>query len=114
MCAAPSEPEELTVDIGSITHKSLTLEWKPLEPSHGSSIQYVVEYKIAADMEFKNLANLSDTSYKVSQLTGNTEYCFRVAAVNSAGQGPYKNLVNNQYTSKLILNNTSYKYYMHA
>ena len=81
----------------------MTLEWKPLKPSNGSSIKYIVENKSAADEEFKKLEQLSGSRYEVCGLTGNTEYCFRVAAVNSAGQGPYKNLANRYWTSKSLI-----------
>ena len=101
--AVPSEPEELTVDSTSITHNSVILKWKPLSSSNRSNIHYIVEWKSTDDEEFEKSPEVSDSSYKVTGLTGNTEYCFRVAAVNSAGQGPYKNLVGSQCTSKSII-----------
>ena len=101
-CIAPCEPEELTIQSQSATHNSLTLSWKPPKPSVGSSFQYRVEYR-KINEEFQKLVELPDNflTYKVTELSADTEYYFRVAAMNSAGCGPYKDAANSHFTSKL-------------
>ena len=92
----------MAVDSKSVTHESLTLLWKPPNPSNGTITGYTLQCK-KANEDFQTLAELhgSNLTYTVSGLTANTEYYFRVAAVNSAGCGSYKTAIDSQYTSKL-------------
>ena len=103
MFIEPSEPEELIIESESVTHNSLILSWKPPNPSHGFITQYRVEYKATGE-DYQKLVTLPGKilAYEVTGLTANTEYHFRIAAVNSAGCGPFKNAIDSQYTSKLI------------
>ena len=91
----------MIIDWESITHNSLTLSWKPPKLSVGSSFRYKVEYKIT-DKKFQKLVELPDSNltYEVLNLNANTEYYFRIAAINSAGCGPYKVAADSQFTSK--------------
>ena len=102
MFIAPLEPKSLTVDRQSVTHNSITLSWE----APGRSVdKYKVEYK-KADEEFHEFKELPSSgsclTCKVTGLTSNTKYQFRVAAVNSVGCGPYTDTVTH-YTSKLTL-----------
>ena len=93
----------MTVDSKSVTHESLTLLWRPPNPSDRTITGYKIQYK-KVDEEFQTLQELLDDknlTYKVSGLTANTEYYFRVAAVNSVGCGSYKTAIDSQHTSKL-------------
>ena len=103
MFIEPSEPEELIIESESVTHNSLTLSWKPPNPSHGFITQYRVEYK-ATGKDYQKLVTLPGNilAYEVTGITANTEYHFRIAAVNSAGCGPFKNAIDSHYDSKLI------------
>ena len=92
----------MTVDSKSVTHESLTLLWRPPNPSNRTITGYTLQCK-KADEDFQTLVELdgNNLTYEVSGLTANTEYYFRVAAINSVGCGSYKTTIDGQYTSKL-------------
>ena len=75
-----------------------------------SIIGYELEYR-KNDEDFKEVTKKSlrteDLFYKVTGLNAYTRYGFRVAAFNSAGTGPFTDIVT-QFTSKYCEN-----YYVH-
>jgi len=75
---------ELSATLGS---GSVALTW--VAPTSIIPIQgYILEYGIAPQSDFIS-TNSPQTSYTVSNLVGNTQYTFRVKAVNAFGSGEY-------------------------
>ena len=99
MFTGPSKPEQLTVDENKISKTIIVLSWKEPIPSDVSIMEYQLEYR-KNDEDFKRRkVHIEDLPYKVTGLTAYTRYGFRVAAINSAGTGPFTDIVT-QFTSK--------------
>ncbi|XP_031619547.1 titin-like isoform X4 [Contarinia nasturtii] len=82
--SAPGKPEPLEV-----ASDSLTLFWKaPEEDGNDVIIEYILEYKEKISIDWTQITQITDTSYKVDRLKTDSEYAFRVSAVNNIGQGP--------------------------
>lgn len=82
--SAPGKPESLEV-----AHDSLTLYWKaPEDDGNDEIIEYIIEYQEKTEIEWTKITQIFDTSYRVEKLKSNSEYTFRVSAVNRIGQGP--------------------------
>ena len=87
----PKEPESLTAD--DISNSEVRLEWE--EPDDNGSppvTGYRIEYKEAGedDDEYKDAkadTGNARTEYTVDDLEEDTEYVFRVSAINSVGTG---------------------------
>ena len=87
----PEEPESLTAD--DISNSEVRLEWE--EPDGNGSppvTGYKIEYKEAGedDDEYKEAkadTRSAETEYTVDDLDEDTEYVFRVSAINSVGTG---------------------------
>ena len=92
----PCKPEKLTAHRDMVTENTITLSWKGSDPS---IISYEVEYRKPGE-SFKKVENVSNLRCTVTELTPYTKYEFKVAAINSAGHGPFTDTVN-QFTSKL-------------
>ncbi|KXJ80778.1 hypothetical protein RP20_CCG023458 [Aedes albopictus] len=74
------------------TEDSVTITWIKPASNGGSPItHYIVEKRPAAEGTWTKVqqGTLKDLMCKVSGLTENREYIFRVAAVNAAGQSPF-------------------------
>ena len=71
-----------------MTAKSATLTWAVPRDDGGSPITaYVLEMKKPRDYKWTEISStVSDTRYTVDGLKEETEYIFRVSAVNKAGQ----------------------------
>ena len=82
---APSTPERLDVD--EITDNSVALAWSKPEHDGGSQVtNYVVEFMQPGAFEAWTVAGTPKTNkYKVSKLTTDKEYIFRVRAQNDVG-----------------------------
>lgn len=81
---APGKPEPLDV-----TNDSLTLFWKaPEHDGNDEIIEYILEYRETIQVNWTQITQINDTSYKVDKLRSDTEYVFRVSAVNNVGMGP--------------------------
>ena len=95
----PSKPKNLSVHENEITTTTIKLSWE--EPDV-SIVGYKLEYG-KYDKGFKKVTEESlspeDLSYEVTGLNAYTRYGFRVAAINSAGAGPFTDVVT-QFTSK--------------
>lgn len=75
-----------------ITKHSMTVTWSRPTVDGGSEINgYYLEKRDKKSLSwFKVLKEtIRDTRQKVTGLTENSEYQFRVSAVNAAGQGPF-------------------------
>ena len=95
----PSQPNGLSICKNKITESSITLSWEEPDLSGVSIVGYEVEHRKTGDENFKKMEKSEDLSYEVIGLAANTEYEFRVAAINIAGCGPYTDCVA-QFTSK--------------
>ncbi len=84
---APAAPWNLRAEPASET--SIRLEWNEPSDDGGSAITgYRVEYYDGA--EWQMLADgLATTTYEHTERDAGTNYCYRVAAINSNGTGPY-------------------------
>ena len=100
MYIEPSEPEHLTVHKDTITETTITLSWKEPNQSDVPITGYEVEYSKSGE-KFKKVEEsltYEDLTYEV---VANTEYQFRVAAINAAGRGPFTDVVT-QFTSEFL------------
>ncbi|EZA47270.1 Titin [Ooceraea biroi] len=81
---APGIPEPL-----EITDNSVTLHWnKPESDGHSPIIEYILEYREKTESSWSRVTKtISETTYKLTDLTTDKEYTFRVTAVNEAGPG---------------------------
>ncbi|CAH8611737.1 unnamed protein product [Heterobilharzia americana] len=82
----PSKPE-----IKNITETTIGLAWKAPYDDGGDSVKkYIVQYKTTSATEWKTASEMpTDLELTVSHLQSDEQYEFRVAAINSAGQGPW-------------------------
>ena len=65
------------------------MEWKPSEKDGGKTItQYLIEYKTIGRTTWSSAGSVdaSTTKFKATDLFENTEYLFRVIAVNAEGR----------------------------
>lgn len=68
---------------------SLTLFWKaPDDDGNDEIIEYILEYKEKISVNWTQITQITDTSYKVDKLKTDSEYAFRVVAVNNIGASP--------------------------
>ena len=96
----PSKPEELTVTKDGDIKTKVTLSWKAPNPPDPSITEYKVQYgKSGEDLKEKNS---SACQCEVTGLTAATRYQFRVAAINSAGYGPFTDFATHITRSKFI------------
>lgn len=82
---APGAPEPV-----EITDNSVVLLWK-LPSSDGNSkiTEYFLEYKIRNTTKWEKITEtITESTFKVTKLTKNSEYTFRVTAVNVIGKSP--------------------------
>ena len=107
----PCKPEKLTAHKDMVTETTIRLSWKGSDPS---IIDFEIEYRKCGE-KFKkaenNISNLKDTVTELFEKVENiryatvtglnpyTKYEFKVAAINSAGLGPFTDIVT-QFTSK--------------
>ena len=89
MYVEPSQPKELSAL--KITETTITLSWEEPSPSDVPIVSYEVQYRKGGE-EFKKVEKSlthEDLTCEVTGLVANTEYQFRVAAINTAGRGPF-------------------------
>ena len=94
----PPKPEKLTAHEEMVTETSITLSWRGSDPT---ILEYEVEYGKPGEDEDSQKVKTNSNRYTVTELKPYTEYKFRVAARNSAGLGPFTDVVT-QFTSKYI------------
>lgn len=81
---APGKPEPL--EVGS---DSLTLFWKaPDDDGNDEIIEYIIEYKETVSVKWIQITHIKDTSCRIDELKTDSEYMFRVVAVNNIGSSP--------------------------
>lgn len=82
--SSPGKPEPL--EVGS---DSLTLFWKaPEDDGNDEIIQYILEYRETIQINWTEITQITDTSYKIDKLKTDSEYVIRVVAVNNIGPSP--------------------------
>ena len=82
----PSVPE-----LTEVTKESCHLMWKAPESDGGSTITgYLIEQTQKGSTQWVhcNEEPVSDTNYEITDLIEDTEYIFRIVAVNKIGEGP--------------------------
>ena len=94
----PSKLEKLTAREDMVTETSITLSWRGSDPT---ILEYELEYGKSGEDEDSQKLKTDSNRYTVTELKPNTEYKFRVTARNSAGLGPFTDVVT-QFTSKCI------------
>ncbi|XP_040159959.1 twitchin isoform X7 [Anopheles arabiensis] len=88
----PSQPG--TPSRVETTEDTITITWTKPASNGGSPVtHYIVEKKLATEGHWSKVqqGTLKDLMCKVSGLSENHEYVFRVAAVNAAGTSPFSN-----------------------
>lgn len=83
--SAPGTPEPV-----EITDNSVTLFWKlPQSDGNAKITEYYLEYQLRKETKWTKITEkITETTYKVTKLTKNSEYTFRVTAVNEVGPSP--------------------------
>ena len=102
MYVEPSQPKELSAL--KITETTITLSWKESNPSDVPLVDYEVQYKKSGE-EFEKVEKSlthEDLTCEVTGLVAHTEYQFRVAAINTAGRGPFTDVIN-EFTSEFFI-----------
>ena len=92
----PQKPEKLIAHQDMVTETKITLLWTESDPT---ILDYEVEYRKPGE-DFQKVTTTSKR-YTVAELKPDTKYEFRVAARNSAGFGPFTDVVT-KFTSKYI------------
>lgn len=68
---------------------SLTLFWKaPEDDGNDEIIEYILEYKESVSITWTQITQITDTTFKVDKLKSDSDYAFRVVAVNNIGPSP--------------------------
>merc|ERR1712106_272205 len=76
-------------DVSNMTESTLTLAWEEPDFNGGSPITgYVLEMRESTKKAWKKVAETKEKQTEVSGVKKGTQYCFRVFAINSVGQGP--------------------------
>ena len=93
-----------TISVGDVASRSIQLQWIPpaFEHQNGIITGYVLEYWSERD---GNVSVAVDRVWHVLSGDPYTRYWVRVAAENSAGQGPFTEIV----TVKTLPDGRSYK-----
>ena len=91
-CLLPDKPGPPGIpQFSEVTDTSIRLTWTPPEDDGGAPItNYVIEYKLKDGKTWTqaNDETVADTTFIVKRLKTDSEYVFRVSAVNKVGQGP--------------------------
>ena len=94
--AAPSAPPA-SVSVSEVTSSSITVQWGPVVCIHrnGDITGYSVQYGEvgSGSTQIMPVSGGSSTETTISGLMLSTTYSIQVAAVNSAGTGPYSDAV---------------------
>lgn len=73
--------------VTEMTATSITITWDSGNPDPVS--YYIIQYRAKSpDSKYETVDGITTTRYSIGGLYPNTEYEFRVSAINSIGQGP--------------------------
>ena len=104
---APSAPPT-SVSVSEVTFSSITVQWGPVDCIHrnGDITGYSVQYGEVGSGSTQTMpvSGGSSTETTISGLMPSTVYSVQVAAMNSAGTGPYTSplTIETPYNSKHI------------
>ena len=102
---APSAPPTF-VNTSEVTSSSITVQWEPVDCIHhnGDITGYSVRYGVQESGSTQTLliSGGATAEIVISGLDSVTNYSIEVAAVNSAGIGPYSNLIYSSTLCKLF------------
>ena len=74
--------------VGTATRSSITIEWTAPSSTGGAAItDYIVQYRTSGSWTTVDDGTSTNRTATVTQLAANTDYEFRVTAVNMAGPG---------------------------
>jgi len=96
---APTAPRSFNVH--NSTDNTVSLSWMTPDPANGIITNYQLEYRSTPNSPFITLVNSTELTYRVTGLSPQTGYEFRVAAYTRVGMGPYTNTIQATTTSKL-------------
>jgi len=84
----PPEPSSTPPEIMDVTKSSVALAWSRPKDDGGSAITgYFVEYKVvSAETWSRHNIKITSTMFTLPGLTPDTEYQFRIVAVNDIGE----------------------------
>ena len=87
---APTSPPT-SVTNGTITSNSITVQWEEVAclDRNGEIIGYTARAMTSGRLEGTAAVNGSEMEATITGLTPSTQYIVQVAAVNSAGYGPF-------------------------
>ncbi|XP_072539916.1 striated muscle preferentially expressed protein kinase [Salminus brasiliensis] len=89
LASVPKRPG--TPEIPQTYNNTALVLWKPAD--NKAPCTYTLERKTDGDSSWLIVAaGITDCYYNVTDLPAGVSYCFRVACVNKAGQGPYSNV----------------------
>lgn len=84
--SVPSAPQNTQASAASST--SIQVQWSAPSSNGGSSIQYYGIYRNGA---YDGSISWPTTSFSDNGLTAGQEYCYKISATNSEGEGPLSN-----------------------
>ena len=88
----PLPPAPPKLECMNIGHNQLKLRWGEAKLATVSpGLQYIVETENSRRV-WQQIYAGNNHSYKVSKLTENTEYRYRVCAISVVGQGPFSSV----------------------
>ncbi|CAD5116493.1 DgyrCDS5372 [Dimorphilus gyrociliatus] len=92
----PDHPEApVALKIHTRFKSALVLKWSTPSFDNGSKItNYVLQQQQQIGCDWIEIYRGQQKQYKVTKLSPNTEYIFRVAAVNSMGMGPFSDTLS--------------------
>ena len=99
---APSAPPT-SVSVSEVTSSSITVQWGPVDCIHRNGD--ITGYSVRYGSETMSVSgDFSGGMYVISGLMPSTTYSVQVAAMNSAGTGPYTTplMIETPYNSKHI------------
>ena len=80
------------------THNSIRLSWQLPPSSSTLNFNYILKCKKATEQDYSTIQNIMRTDHKITGLIANTEYQFKVAAVDGDICGSFTENFS-QYTS---------------
>ena len=99
---APSAPPG-SVTLSNETSSSIVIQWSAVECIHrnGDITGYSVRYGSNDITSILNISKGDSTKITLSELEPSSNYSIEVAAINSAGIGPYSSLEHAQTLGKM-------------
>ena len=83
------------MSVSEVTSSSITVQWGPVDcvDRNGDITGYSVQYGEVGSGSTQTISLSVATETTIAGLSSSTEYSIQVAAVNSAGTGPYSDSI---------------------